>query len=125
MNRLTATVRVPLVLWAAAMLLVSSLPGTRMPQVSLWQWDKLAHFAEYTVLAILAARYFQLVRSHPAATAALLAGLATVIFAFLDETHQLLIPNRACSWQDLAADAVGATVGVAIFAWHRHRRLMA
>jgi VanZ family protein len=122
MNRATVTVRLPLLLWAAIMLAVSSTPGTHLPKIRLFSWDKLAHFGEYAVLAFLAARYFLAVRTLPIAVAARVAGVSVLLFAVADELHQVLIPNRTCSWQDLVADTMGTAVGLMVFILLRQAR---
>ena len=43
----------PLVLWIVAILLVSSVPGPTLAKVGFGIHDKLAHFAEYSVLGWL------------------------------------------------------------------------
>jgi VanZ family protein len=99
----------PVVAWAALIFAFSSVPdlGT-----GLGGWDlllrKLAHAAEYAVLGALLQRAL----SRPGLAFAL--GLA---YAISDELHQSFVPGRAGSPLDVALDATGVAVGVAL--WHR------
>ena len=96
----------PAVAWAALIFALSSVPdlGT-----GLGGWDlllrKLAHAAEYAVLALL------LVRATDNRAVAL---VATVLYAVSDEVHQTFVPGRHGSPVDVAIDSVGAVVGVLV-----------
>jgi VanZ family protein len=102
----------PLAAWLALMITVSSLPGDALPEVPVWNADKLAHAAEYLVLALLVFRYLRLGRRLLFSHSWQLTAAMTVVYAALDELHQLFIPNRLCDWHDFAADCSGIMVGV-------------
>jgi VanZ family protein len=95
---------VPVVLWAALIFALSSIPdlGT-----GLGTWDtilrKLAHLAEYAILGGL------LVRASRSPTAALL--LAST-YAVTDELHQTFVTGRHGSPVDWLIDTAGAFLGV-------------
>lgn len=99
--------------WAVAMMIVSSIPGNRLPAVGLWQWDKLAHLFEYAVLACLLNRYLEIRWSIGGRRLWIVTAALGAAYAALDELHQLAIPLRACSWQDVAADCAGVVLGLA------------
>jgi hypothetical protein len=96
----------PVVLWAGLIFGLSSVPdlGT-----GLGGWDlvlrKVAHFGEYAVLG------FFLVRAIGSELLALAAGIA---YAFTDELHQHFVPGRQAAFRDVAVDAAGVLVGVAV-----------
>ena len=102
----------PVVLWAAVIFAFSSIPdlGT-----GLGTWDlvlrKLAHAAEFAVLGAL------LLRALPIERAALALGIG---YAASDEVHQLFVAGRRGSVVDVLIDAVGVSVGVAL--WRRLER---
>ncbi len=104
----------PFIVWACLIFTVSSIPGTELPKVSLWQWDKLAHFGEYTIFSFLLYRCFYLGRIFSNAIAWKICVLGGIIYAGLDEIHQLLIPFRVCTWQDFVADILGVIIGVVV-----------
>jgi VanZ family protein len=94
----------PVVLWAALIFGLSSIPqlGT-----GLGTWDlvlrKLAHFCEYAILGAL------LLRALGRETHAVAAGVA---YAATDELHQHFVPGRHAAFRDVAIDAAGVLGGV-------------
>ncbi|MFW5774854.1 MAG: VanZ family protein, partial [Chitinivibrionales bacterium] len=103
----------PTVAWASLMLIVSSLPGTALPQgPAFFEWDKLAHAGEYAIFALLFFRYLVGGRNVPIPRAYLLVAVCVPLFGILDELHQVFIPFRTCSWQDMVADAGGALIAL-------------
>ena len=105
----------PVVAWAGLIFALSSIPdlGT-----GLGTWDlvlrKLAHAAEYAVLGAL------LVRATGRAGLAFAVG---TLYAISDELHQSFVPGRLGSPVDVAIDAVGVAVGIALWQSVRSRRL--
>jgi VanZ family protein len=106
----------PVVLYMTAIFLVSSLPAAPLPpDVS----DKTAHTAAYAGLAILATR--AVAGGLPARigwrTAAMSLAITTG-YGVSDEVHQLFVPGRTADPGDVAADALGAVIGVGLcWAW--------
>ena len=102
----------PVVAWAGVIFAFSSVPSL---STHLGTWDlllrKLAHMAEYAVLALL------LLRATGSYAWAL---AATVGYACTDELHQTFVRGRHGSPVDVAIDAVGALAGLAL--WRRSRR---
>jgi len=94
----------PVVLWAALIFTLSSIPdlGT-----GLGGWDlvlrKTAHAAEFAVLGLLLARAIG--RELPA----LVLGIG---YAAADELHQAFVPGRLGSPWDVLLDSVGVAFGV-------------
>lgn len=104
-----------MVAWATVIFAFSSIPdlGT-----GLGGWDlvlrKLAHAAEFAVLGAL------LVRAT--GRAGLAFGLG-VLYALSDEVHQVFVPGRVGAPLDVAIDAIGVAVGIALWQSVRTRRL--
>jgi VanZ family protein len=102
----------PVVLWAAVIFALSSVPdlGT-----GLGTWDlvlrKIAHAAEYAVLAALLLRALR--KELPAF------GLG-VAYAASDELHQHFVSGRVGAPLDVVIDSVGVAVGIVI--WRRVAR---
>ncbi len=98
----------PVVLWAALIFTLSSIPdlGT-----GLGTWDlvlrKLAHVGEFAVLGALLMRAL---RREPAAI------LLGSVYAASDEVHQSFVAGRQGSPLDWAIDTVGVVLGVLLFA---------
>jgi VanZ family protein len=105
----------PVALWAGLIFALSSVPdlGT-----GLGGWDlvlrKIAHAAEYAVLGALLQRAL----SRPG-----LAFTLGTLYAISDEVHQSFVAGRQGSPLDVALDAAGVAVGVAL--WHRAQRRLA
>lgn len=110
--RLTAWA--PVVLWAGVIFAFSSIPSLG---TGLGVWDhvlrKLAHAAEYAVLAILV---YRASRSIP------LALLAASGYAVTDEIHQVFVEGRVGSPVDWAIDTAGATIGLGLLRLRERRR---
>jgi VanZ family protein len=101
----------PLVVWVAAILCVSSIPGPTLAKVGFSVQDKVAHATEYSVLGFLACRWLLGVRVGTL-PALLLSALMGAGVGAADESWQLLIPGRTTSIYDWTADLVGAVLGV-------------
>jgi VanZ family protein len=105
----------PVVAWAAFIFGLSSVPdlGT-----GLGGWDlvlrKIAHAAEYAVLGAL------LLRATGRTGLAFALG---ALYAVSDEIHQSFVPGRLGSPLDVAIDAAGVAVGIALWQTVRARRL--
>ena len=106
------TLTLPLILWTALMMIVSSTPGKKLPEVPMWNFDKFAHCVEYLVFSILLFRYMYLRKNISFIRVVQWGIIIGIVYAGLDELHQMLIPNRLCTWQDFVADTVGVLVGV-------------
>jgi VanZ like family len=106
-----ASLWLPVVLWAAVIFVLSSIPGLNS---GLGNWDlvlrKLAHAAEYALLAALLLR--ALTRRWPAF-------LISLAYAASDELHQHFVRDRAGTPRDVAVDAVGALIGLAASTYGR------
>jgi VanZ family protein len=78
--------------------------------------DKILHFIEYAVLAMLLARALRLTRpSDRAMLTWFFAAASASFFGLTDEIHQAYVPNRNADPFDLLADAVGAVFGAALY----------
>lgn len=94
--------------WTVVILVLTSLPGSRIPSVAVPGVDKIVHFVLYGVLGLLIARALD---RRGVARAALLAILIGASFGAVDEWHQRFIAGRSPSAADWAADVAGAAVG--------------
>jgi VanZ family protein len=107
------TLWLPVVLWAAAIFAISSIPSL---STGLGTWDtllrKAAHLSEFAVLGALL--YRALGRELPA----LAAGVA---YAAIDELHQSFVSGRHGSVVDVAIDAAGVAAGMLAWLWIQRR----
>jgi VanZ family protein len=102
---------VPVVAWAALIFALSSIPSL---STGLGTWDyilrKCAHMTEYAVLAVLLLR---------ACGSYGWAWTGAVAYAATDEFHQTFVRGRHGSPIDVGIDAVGAALGLGVWAWLR------
>jgi VanZ family protein len=107
------TVWLPVVVWAAVIFTLSSVPSL---STGLGTWDTLlrkgAHVTEYAILGAL------LYRALKRETPALAAGIA---YAATDELHQHFVRGRHASPVDVGIDALGVTLGMLIWLRLRER----
>jgi VanZ family protein len=107
----------PVLAWAALIFAFSAVPdlGT-----GLGGWDlvlrKIAHATEYAVLGALLMR---------ATNRVWLAFALGTLYAVSDEVHQTFVAGRHGAPLDVAIDAVGVAVGIALWQSLRARRQLA
>ena len=91
-----------------AVALLSLMPAAYRPHIIVMS-DKLEHALAYLLLGALSALAMRQPRRHVHRLA-----LAIVAYAGILELSQLLLPSRVASFEDFAASAGGAIVGVSI-----------
>lgn len=101
----------PLMLWMAAIFLVSSQSKQDIPSFDAWDTlvKKGGHFLAYLILAVLARR-----ATDGADRPWLWAILITIGYAISDEWHQRFVPTRQGSGMDVLIDAAGGIMGLLI-----------
>jgi VanZ family protein len=109
---------IPVAVWAALMMIVSSIPNLGAPPINFTYVDKVEHFIEYGILGFFLALAFIKTRPRPVLLVALLICAAYGIF---DELHQLFIPGRFCDPFDAAADILGSAAGIYIYSLLKNR----
>lgn len=101
----------PPLVWAVIILVLTSIPGARIPHVPLAQVDKLVHVMMYGFLGWLSVR----AAGVPAGVRRAAAVIAAIsLFGAADEFHQQFIPGRSMELFDWVADTVGAACGAAL-----------
>jgi len=86
---------------------------------------KVAHFAEYAILAWLAARAFR-TSSRPSLSRRwfLVSLLLVVVYSLSDEYHQSFVPTRTGSIYDSLIDISGGLTALLLYAlWRRRARV--
>ena len=74
---------------------------------------KIAHVLEFSFLGI----WVSLFISTFSKKAVFMIAVSTafcMVFAVLDEVHQIFVPGRSCEISDMAIDTVGALIGAAV-----------
>lgn len=78
---------------------------------------QMAHFVEFMILGILTVMTFKEYSFKKTICAAI---IFCILYAISDEVHQLFVPNRYCSIEDMLIDTAGSITG--IFLYHLFRR---
>ncbi|MDQ2768615.1 MAG: VanZ family protein [Gemmatimonadota bacterium] len=102
----------PPLVWAAFILILTSIPGSRLPVLPFRYFDKIVHLTIYGVLGWLTARSWANGSCVPAAALATIAVVSC--FGAFDEWHQQFIPQRSMELLDWAADTTGAAIGAVL-----------
>ena len=101
----------PVIVWAAVIFAFSAIPSLG---TGLGTWDlvlrKLAHMAEYAVLAAL---LWRALGSYAGAL------VLAVAYAGTDELHQHFVSGRHAAFRDVGIDAAGAAVGLALVRYRK------
>ena len=107
--------KLPVVIWAAIILSLTSYPSLKAPSLGFEAQDKLEHCIAYFVLGFLFVRAINEGKSFLSQKAIQKAILFGFTFALFDEIHQLFIPGRSCELWDGVADVVGILLSQFVF----------
>ena len=102
---------VPPILWAAIILILTSIPGADLPHFDFADADKVAHGTLYAVLGVLSMRAAW--RPGRAASALVIVLGSVALLGAFDEWHQQFISGRSVEFWDWVADCLGAAIGAA------------
>jgi VanZ family protein len=101
---------------AGLIVIASSRSAVEGPSVS--NFDKVAHFSVYGLLATLVVRALISARAFWAI-------VIVSIFGLSDELHQHFTPGRSMEFMDWVADTLGATLAVGLYTyWAWYRKLL-
>ena len=110
----------PAILYAALILVLSSLPGLGVPQIKIVALDKVIHFIEYAIFAVLIYRSFSnLSDKLQGRIVVFFSMLFVVLFALFDELYQSYIPGRQSDPFDFLFDVLGALLIIIYLAIRR------
>ena len=113
----------PLILYAATVIAISSLPQTTLTPIKFLAFDKFAHFLEYALFSLLTFRSFAQISGKSNIIKALtISWLFLICFAIFDEFLQSFIPGRDSNFYDIVFDISGASL-VLILLTIRYKRL--
>lgn len=101
--------------WALVILIVSVLPNDDLPSLSLWEADKVMHFAVYGILTALTSfairsrfPHYSLKKSVKTAV-----GLC-ILYGMIIEGIQYLLPTRQFDLLDELANSIGCFLAAAL-----------
>jgi len=100
--------------WAAIIFAACLLPGKDVPSLSIFQYDKLIHFAIFALLAFL---FLLLFKNPVLKKEGLIVFFSCTAYGYLVELLQGsgITEGRSFDHYDALADAVGAALGLLVF----------
>jgi VanZ family protein len=112
----------PVMLYGGVILAVSSIPHLQTPEVRFLAFDKVAHFLEYALFALLAFRSVSHLGGREGNNRSFgISFVVIALFAVIDEYVQSLTPGRHPDYLDYVFDVLGGTL-VLVLLWYRRRR---
>lgn len=104
---------IPLIVYWIFLFVITTLPTDKVPQL-FDNLDKLEHFIAYAVLSYLLTLtlYFQKRSKLLSLKAYFFSMLFILLYAAVDELHQLFVPGRYCDFYDWCADSIGGLIGI-------------
>lgn len=112
----------PAIVYAMLIVFLSSIPYLHGPGLEATGVDKVIHFTEYGIFAVLISRSAsQLPAFRTVKYTFVVLFPFLVLFAMGDEYLQSFIPGRDSSWGDVVADVAGAVTGLFLISRLMHR----
>lgn len=105
----------PVWLWAMFILILTSYPKLKAPDVGFDAQDKLYHFLVYFIFGVLLMRGFTMSDEERLQSALVKSASWGISFALFDELHQMFIPGRSADIYDAMADISGIVVSLILF----------
>jgi VanZ family protein len=121
-NSLSNYLRIAAAMLVLAMILNLFFLGAQPVAVNLLPtpWDKFLHGTTFAVLAC----GIGLASGMQGSRGLIIAICGALLIGILDEWHQVYLPGRHPSWDDLLADAVGSLAGAALLMlWRKSRNM--
>ncbi len=111
----------PPIVWTLFILVLTLLPGRAIPNVGIFQIDKLVHIFFFSVLMVLLLYGLQKINEHRIffVNLILIAIVYCIGLGIIIEILQLFVPGRDFSLLDIVADASGTGLGYLIFIFVR------
>jgi hypothetical protein len=103
--------------WVAVMQWLTSVPrpmATLLHRESTLLTDMLGHGLGFALLSWLVIRWLKVALGGGLGRKLAWAAALCLLYAVLDELHQIPIPGRSPEWLDLGLDAMGTVVGLGL-----------
>lgn len=104
------TLRLPAIIFAIIIFILSQIPNEMLPpNVFDWQ-DKALHFFVYFLFGITLIIATSTIENKKRAVGIIF--LIGILYALLDEIHQIFVPGRVCDITDWISDSLGVAVSL-------------
>jgi len=111
-----------LIIYGAIILMVSSIPNLKSPELRILAGDKVVHCLEYALFALLAYRSFSHYKEETRYNLTFYFSLSLLaVFALFDEFLQHWTPGRHPDPMDYLSDLIGGTVVLLYLRWRQGR----
>jgi VanZ family protein len=116
----------PAILWSLIVLVLTLIPGSAIPDVRIFQVDKLVHFFIFGVLMIFCSYALKKTadRKGIPLNPLLISGIYSVCFGVMIEFIQRFVPGRSFSIADMLANTIGVGLGYLVFVWLKKRKVV-
>jgi VanZ family protein len=109
---------IPAIIWLLIILILSGYPGSYVPKIPVWQFDKLVHSTIYAILSFcfLLPYYQQYVKENKRLRIGLIVVFIVVFYGgFMEILQNNIFINRSGNWYDFTANTIGAIIGVILY----------
>ena len=115
----------PALLWSIIVLVLTLIPGDSLPEVDIFQVDKLVHFLIFGILMILSSYGLTKIKMkrEMSINPHLMSGVYSIGFGIMIEFIQRFVPGRSFSIADMIANAIGVALGYFLFIILEKRKL--
>lgn len=103
----------PLSIYWIFLFVLTTIPAEAIPQFFSTQ-DKVEHFIAYLILSylLLLSLHFQRKFNRVSQKPLMVAIVFLILYATVDEVHQIFVPGRFCDVFDWTADITGGVIGI-------------
>lgn len=103
----------PLSIYWIFLFVLTTIPAEAIPQFFSTQ-DKVEHFIAYLILSylLLLSLHFQRKFNRVSQKPLMFAIVFLILYATVDEVHQIFVPGRFCDVFDWTADITGGVIGI-------------
>ncbi|MEM7106659.1 MAG: VanZ family protein [Bacteroidota bacterium] len=103
-------------IWALLILVLTLTPGKSVPDLTLFDYDKLGHAGIFLVQSYLLITGLYVQSKVKSQIKYVVIGcMGAIFYGFMIEYAQNFIPDRGMEWYDALANIIGALLGVGLF----------
>ncbi|MEM6358551.1 MAG: VanZ family protein [Bacteroidota bacterium] len=104
------------ILWALLILVLTLTPGKSVPNLSIFDYDKLGHAGIFLIQSyLLTTGLYLKSKTRSKEKYILIGSVSAVLYGFMIEYAQEFIPDRGMEAYDAVANIAGALCGVGLF----------
>ncbi len=105
-------------MWALFILILTLTPGKSVPDIGLFDYDKLGHAGVFMIQSYLLTMGLYRRKANELIKFVIIGTSLAITYGFLIEYVQSFIPDRGMEFYDAVANIVGAIFGTGLFYLH-------